>query len=196
MTVRAVCVCVCVCDNLESHSTTTLTGQWSQAGWLMWDVNVGCSLCKSCGRWCRCRVKRRINHWKLFFACNLSWLFLGIMKSRALLMEDFFPRLSGRRWRWGSHDWCWLIDIYRWCMYRGLLSNHNESSFVRCITAARYATYELEKRRLDYPSYRQGNLLCSMSPVSGGNDGFNKTPDRWSNHCCSKQWKTQNVKIF
>lgn len=28
-----------------------------------------------------------------FSACDLAWLFAGIMKSRALLMEDFF--LSG-----------------------------------------------------------------------------------------------------
>lgn len=45
-------------------------------------------------------------------------------------------------------------------MDQGLLSNHNESSCVRCITAARYATYGLEKRRLDNPGKATVKVTC------------------------------------
>ena len=61
-----------VCDSLQSHNTTTLCTRWpSQTGWLMWNVNVGCSLCETRSWCCRCKKKKKSlvsnNHQETFF---------------------------------------------------------------------------------------------------------------------------------
>lgn len=66
----------------------------------------------------------------------------------------------------GLGDWGWLIDIHSACIVV-LLSNHTESSCVRCIKAACYATYGMEKSGLYNPGRATaGVTYCVQSHPS------------------------------
>lgn len=62
-----------------------------------------------------------------------------------------FSFFSWRGWGVSETEAAGLLTFRGGASIVVLLSNHTESSCVRCITAARYATYGIEKSELDNP---------------------------------------------
>lgn len=138
--------------------------------------------------WAAPRVKTATN------AADTKWSLVSNFTSRKVglpshphwpqpLISGDYKNAGHSWWRRAGGErvgWCLLSTEAGLLTFTGgacfvvLLSNHTESSCVRCITAARYATYGMEKSELDNPGRK-----CSKSTLQRCNSSSSQKSDRW-----------------